>query len=306
MTTMSMQNRTSFDPRADLPTNDLFGYDATWTFSRFSIELPDLRQRFEDHGLDSSVLPKKIQTRSTVIRAIHDLEADGFVRRIKELEDKDKAVFVIADEVLGSVSGQVDVKFDIRNTFTYNKKAGVVVADDPAVQAKVAALMQKHATAMMANNMSIAIKKLVQRSQSLNWAKGMHFIPVQNVDTLNKLRRLFDTFGGSARLILRSVTSAGESRELNAAELFKSFEAEYISELEDMIKDTDDLYGSADDAERKKAVPGKSWLNRLDAFKLQRKKAEMFSQMLNFKSEEYVERIAAAEAKLKERLTSVG
>lgn len=301
-----MTETNNFNVTRILPKDEVYGYNAAWTISNLIVELPELRQRFEDCGLDSSVLPKKIQVRSTVIRALADLEADGFIRRVKDLESRTEAVFILAGEVIDTANGKVRVEFPVEQTFTYNKDAGIVVCEDPTIQAKVASLMNKHSTAMMPRNISSAVKALMKRAGSISWYKGVHFVPAANTEILDQIQKLFDTFGSSADLTLFSVPSTGQTGTQNASQLMKSFEKEYISELEEMIQDVDDLTESAADADRKKSVPTKSWLTRLDAFRLQKKKAQMFAEMLNFKAEEYTERIADAEAKLKDKLTSVG
>lgn len=303
---MQMTTDNNFNVTQILPKDEVYGYNAAWKISKMIIELPELRQRFDDCDLDSSVLPKKIQVRSTVIRALADLEADGFIRRVQELETRTEAVFILAGEVIDTVNGKVRVEFPVEQTFTYNKGAGIVACEDPAIQTKVADLMHKHSTAMMPRNISLAVKSLVKRAGSVSWFPGVHFVPVAQTEVLDKLQKLFDTFGGAADLTLFSVPSTGKTGSQNASQLLRSFEKEYISELEDMIQDVDDLTAGSEDADRKRAVPAKSWLNRLDAFKLQKKKAQMFAEMLNFQAEDYIERIAAAELKLKDKLTSVG
>src|SRR5665213_789352 len=123
---MTTDNATPFSTTAILPKDEVFGYNAAWTISNVIVELPELRQRFEDCDLDSSVLPKAKQVRSTVIAALHDLEKDGFMRRVKELETKDSAVFILAGEDVSTINGRPVITFPVEHTFTYSKGAGVV------------------------------------------------------------------------------------------------------------------------------------------------------------------------------------
>lgn len=272
------------------PNMPLLGRLVTWSIGGIALRREELVQHCEAAGLDTRQLPTRIQTRSAVIRTIDRLEGDGFVRRI--LEEPDRAVFVLVSEAIDRT--REDARYQVERRFEYDKRGKRVVCDDPGTQAQIDALMEHFGECFLPTDVRRFVVEAVRDAGavSLRPKGGVYFVAEPKLAVVDALAKFIDALGTGSSLLALNVPKSPS----DMASMVRAFEAEAMGDLEALAAELADL--EADPAK----VRASTWGKRLDAFKRERDKVNLYATLLETEATRYLDRLAALEQRVHTQL----
>lgn len=268
----------------------LLGRIITWSIGTVALRRDQLVTLCQAAGLDTRMLPARIQTRSAVIRTIDRLEGDGFVRRI--LEEPDRAVFVLVSEAIDR--DHEAARYRVERKFQYLKRERVVVCDDPATQAQIDALMEHFGECFLPADIRRFVIELVRDAGAITLRPrgGVYFLAQPKFAVVDALAKFVDGLGAGCSLLALNVPRSPS----DAAGILKAFEAEALGELETLALELTELEA---DASR---VRASTWSRKLDTFNAQRAKVGLYADLLKFESQHFIDRLGDLERRVRSHL----
>lgn len=245
----------------------------------------DLAVKLDEAGLDTGLIKHTKRDRSNVVRALRDLEEGGFLRHIRE--DKERAVYLLVGE---RIAGD-DASYHTEVRFVYRKKERDVVADVPAQQQRIDALIKHHGeTQSTADIRAVLIRALDQaHAVKLRPDGGAYFLLAEQNATRDALAKFCRDNGGWTTL-LDVPKDAG-----NAREMFEALERDKLGELETLEGELERAAGRMGGP---RGVRDTTWDGMLERFDEVQASLETYARVLELKAEKATRRLEVARLKV--------
>lgn len=199
----------------------------------------DLIARLEKFNLPTNQVPKKVQTRSQVLRTLAELVDSGFVT--KKSDDAVRAVYVWVDD---SVSKSVDelTKGDafgrVEMTFEHHKRHETLTASDPAYQPLIDNLMSTYADKFITVDVRHMLIDMLNDHHSVLMRPegGVYLIPDVNKQFATNLVGFVESLGPECYMSTFTIPDTAD-HQVNAAKSFtEQFRAEYANRMAEIAK----------------------------------------------------------------------
>lgn len=212
----------------------VLGEIITWRLCGVSITIPELRMLCEAHNLPLHRVPKKIQTRSQVVRTLAELEENGFIRKIND--DAVKAVYVLVAEQVDRTTDTATYNVEIK--FEHSKKQETLTASDPNLQDTIDALMAKYKDKCLTRDVRAMITDMVSDAHAIRLRPegGMYLIPRDNLDFAQNLDDLIKNLSLESYLTRFAIPDTVEHQTNARRSFVEDFKREYESFMLEISK----------------------------------------------------------------------
>ncbi len=259
-----------------------------WTIGdKVMLRRKDVIARVAQAGLPSAVVTKKLRERETVIRALKELQKEGFLHPVTE--DEQRAVWILVKDEVDERTETVD--FQEKYRFTYFKRAVIdpatgteivaaktLKANDPAVQQELNELVEHFSDLYLPRDIRALMTRAVKAASGLPFRDrgGVYFVPRQKFELVEAMGTFLNGIPGCDFRVL-NIPDLQEDRET----LLATFDKNFNKELEDIREEIVKMVTS--DTNVRKGT----FQDRIEQVMSKMGQLNMFSELLQFKTEEY-------------------
>lgn len=267
---------------------DLLAKLCAWTIGeRVALRRNDVIARVVNAGLPNSLITAKLRERETVIRALKELQREGFLHPVTE--DEQRAVWILVKDQVDQRTEAVD--FQEKYRFTYFKKsvidpdtgaelvaAKTLKANDPDVQQELNELVEHFSDLYLPRDIRALMTRAIKAANGLPFRDrgGVYFIPRQNFNLVEAMSAFLNGIPGCEFRVL-NIPDLQEDRET----LLATFDKNFNKELEDIREEIVKMVTS--DTNVRKGT----FQDRIEQVMSKMGQLNMFSELLQFKTEEY-------------------
>lgn len=218
--------------------------------------------------LPPGYISKGIQTRSAVLRTMHEMEVSGFIRKIDE--NNKRAVWVLVNEQIDQAAE--DVQFTKEDKLIYDKKDGRLLVGNPHFQPVVDAQMEKFKYLYTTQDVSRFIFKMMGDHGliCMKSGSGFYFAPSARFDFVAKLEKLIKALNG--HLVVLDIAQGSAS----SGEVMRAYQTETMQDIEELVAKLSEMNAGATGARADKSRDA-----RLQEYQVLKARVELYTETMS-------------------------
>lgn len=265
---------------------DVMGYLVYWSMSTFRIQHPEFVKYLQQVGIDPKKYGKEPTAKSIANQAVK-AQTKGvkkFHRKTEDVEGK-RTVYVLVNELVDQAQ---NFHHDQESKIAFNKEAKTLQVEGTfkrEIESRFEAYQGTYNSEQF-RNMALGFVESACQGVSIRDRGGVYFIPISQIEELEKLKALFKLVPGCGI----ECWPQYDNDEIKKS-MWKAVTVDTVTKLQKFNSELDEMQG--------KKISTRVMQNRINAFKELKGLVGMYGELLSGTAQELLGGIAGVQQRLK-------